>query len=64
METVKITAVSKRGAPIVSVHVNLDETLDTVLNIISDKLTKSSSRRALLDQWIVGGRMIKITSEV
>lgn len=62
----KVTARSKRGAPITSVSVSEQETMGDVLDIISDELTKDSDRRALLDLWIEGGRMMSInrTKEV
>ena len=64
-ETVKITAVTKKGHPIVSVHVNLEETMDAVLDIITDELTTSGLNKVypLLDSWINGGRMMRVERE-
>ena len=62
----KVTARTKRGAPIVSVSVSEQETMGDVLDIISDQLTQNSSRRVYMDKWIEGGRMMSInrTKEV
>lgn len=60
----KITARMKRGNPIISVFVDPEETMDAVLDIISDELTKNEARRVLLDKWIEGGRTISIERRV
>ncbi len=56
----KVTAVTKRGAPIITVLVHEDETLGDILNIISDQLAQNPSRRAFLNKWIEGERMLRI----
>lgn len=65
MQYLKITAVTGKGHPIVTVTVNAEETMDAVLDIISDKLTTSPLNNVypLLDSWILGGRTIKIERE-
>lgn len=65
MGTIKVTAVTKKGHPIVSVYVSPEETLDAVIDIITDELTTSGLNKfyPLLDAWINGGRLIKMTSE-
>ena len=57
---VKVTARTKRGAPITTVSVSDEETMNDILNIISDELAKNESSRVWLDKWIEGGRMMSI----
>lgn len=57
---VRVTARTKRGAPITTISVSAEETLNDILNIISDELSKNESRRVYLDKWIEGGRMMSI----
>lgn len=59
---IKITAVTSKGMAIASVHVHPDETLDTVIQIMTTKLTTSSLNEIypLLDAWVNGGRTIKV----
>ena len=60
---IKVTAVTKRGAPIISIHVRPDETLDAIMDKISDQLNQNSSRRGFLDKWILDGRNIRVTGK-
>ena len=62
--TRKVTALTKNGAPIVSVFVNEDETLGDLLDIISDELAKNESRRVYLDKWRNEGYIIKCGEEI
>ena len=57
---VKVTARTKRGAPITTISVSGEETLSDVLNIVSDELSKNESGRVYLEKWIEGGRMMSI----
>ncbi len=59
----KVTALTKKGHPIVSLLVNENETLEDVINMITDQLTQNSSRRAYLDSWIAGGYKIQCGEE-
>lgn len=59
-----VTARNKRGAPIITLIVDDTDSLDTVLNAISDQLTQNPSRRVFLDKWIEGNRMISFRKEV
>lgn len=61
--TRKVTALTKKGHPIVSLYVNDQETLEDVINMITDQLTQNSSRRAYLDSWIAGGYRLQCGEE-
>lgn len=55
----KITAITKRGAPIVSRFINEDETLGDVLKIFKDEMSKNPSRQGFLDKWLESDMTIR-----
>lgn len=59
MKNRKITATTARGAPIVTVFINDEETVEDMLKILIGQMDQNSSRRAFRDKWINDGCVVK-----